>query len=199
MRIAHALHWQVAALREMGVTSDEGAEADAEKEVTRCGLSRDVAFLMLLQVVQKYWVEPHGDRRQELVFIGSRTMQQQRITRALDAALLTDAEFKRGPKAWAKLEDPIAVLSDDDVMEFLEMDEEDEDDEEDDDGSSDDDEAVHAVAAGKRGRGASKPHVHGAHCNHAHASAAASKPAPKKPQASAPVATASGRSLRSRA
>jgi len=162
------------------------------------------AFLMLLQVVQKYWIEPHGDRRQELVFIGSRTMQQQRITRALDAALLTDAEFKRGPKAWAKLDDPIAVLSDDDVMEFLEMDEDDEGD--DDDDESSDDEAAQAVAAGKRSRGASEPkHVHGPHCNHAHASAAsskpaaASKPAPKKPQASAPAAAASGRSLRSRA
>ena len=159
-----------------------------------------VAFLMLLQVVHKYWMEPHGDRRQELVFIGSHTMQQQRITRALDAALLTDAEFKRGPKAWAKLDDPIAVLSDDDVMEFLEMDEDDEGDDDDDSDGSLDDEAAHVVAAGKRSRGASKPkHVHGPHCNHEHASAAASKPAPKKPQASATAAPASGRSLRSRA
>jgi G3E family GTPase len=99
---------QVAALREMGVTSDEGAEADAEREVSHRLVtfgSRDAAMFLLdsiltpHQVVQKYWVEPHGDRRQELVFIGSRTMQQQRITAALDAALLTDAEFKRGPKA----------------------------------------------------------------------------------------------------
>jgi hypothetical protein len=114
------------------------------------------------QVVDRYWLEPYGDRRQEIVFIGSRTMQQQRITDALNEALLTDAEMKRGPKSWAKLEDPIAVLDDADVMEFLE---EGEDDEEDEDDEDDEDAAAAPV---KRGRAASKskPHVHDATCAH---------------------------------
>lgn len=107
------------------------------------------------QVVEKYWIEPYGDRRQEIVFIGSRTMQQKRITDALDGALLTDAELKRGPAAWSKFEDPIAVLSDDDVMEFLEVDE-DEDGEE----SGSDDSAEVAPAKRSRNSSKSKPHDH---------------------------------------
>ncbi len=138
------------------------------------------------QVVDKYWLEPYGDRRQEIVFIGSRTMQQQRIVDALNDALLTDAEFKRGPKAWAKLHDPIAVLSDDDVMEFLEADEDD-----DDDASSSDDDAA-AAAPAKRGRSASKsePHVHDESCSHHSlpAKKAAAVPAAAKKAAAVPAA-----------
>jgi hypothetical protein len=110
-------------------------------------------ILMLPQIVRKYWTEPYGDRRQEIVFIGNRTMRQKRITDSLDGALLTEAEFKRGPKAWAKLEDPIAVLSDEDVMEFVEFDEEHEHDEE-----ILGKNAV-GVAAVKRGRSSSKPNA----------------------------------------
>jgi len=127
-------------------------------------LSPRVVLCMCLipqQVVDRYWLEPYGDRRQEIVFIGSRTMQQQRITDALNEALLTDAEMKRGPKSWAKLEDPIAVLDDADVMEFLVEDEDDQDDE-------DDESEDEAAAPVKRGRAASKskPHVHDATCAH---------------------------------
>jgi hypothetical protein len=110
-------------------------------------------------VVEKYWIEPYGDRRQEIVFIGSRTMQQKRITDALDGALLTDAELKRGPTAWSKFEDPIAVLSDDDVMEFLEVDEDDEEDEDGEDSGSDDSAEV-APAKRSRSSSKSKPHDH---------------------------------------
>ena len=134
-----------------------------------------VSCLTPHQVVDKYWVEPYGDRRQEIVFIGSRTMQQKRITDALNDSLLTDAELKRGPKAWAKLEDPIAVLADEDVMEFLEVDDDDDDDESSSDGDSD-------AAPVKRGRTSKpKPHVHDETCTHSKA------PAAKK--AAAPVAT----------
>jgi hypothetical protein len=110
-------------------------------------------------VVEKYWIEPYGDRRQEIVFIGSRTMQQTRITNALNGALLTDAELKRGPASWSKFEDPIAVLSDDDVMEFLEVDDDDEGDEDAEDSESED---AAAVAPAKRSRSTSKskPHDH---------------------------------------
>jgi G3E family GTPase len=46
-----------------------------------------------------------GDRRQEIVFIGS-GMDRNAIEQALDAALLTDEEMKQYEDNWAKLPDP---------------------------------------------------------------------------------------------
>ncbi len=57
------------------------------------------------QMVEDLWLEPYGDRRQEIVFIGV-DMDEAAIRRNLEACLLTDAEMKAGPKAWAKLPDP---------------------------------------------------------------------------------------------
>jgi G3E family GTPase len=51
------------------------------------------------------WQEPWGDRRQEIVFIGI-GMDEASLRRDLDACLLTDAEMRGGPKAWARLPDP---------------------------------------------------------------------------------------------
>jgi len=51
------------------------------------------------------WQEPWGDRRQEIVFIGI-GMDEATLRRSLDACLLTDAEMRGGPKAWARLPDP---------------------------------------------------------------------------------------------
>ncbi len=48
----------------------------------------------------------YGDRRQQLVFIGQ-GLDQVRITAALDSALLTDVEMRRGPVAWQKFPDPL--------------------------------------------------------------------------------------------
>lgn len=58
--------------------------------------------------VLRNWVEPHGDRRQEIVFIGVE-MDEAALRRALDACLLTDGEMRGGPKAWGKLPDPFPV------------------------------------------------------------------------------------------
>ena len=55
--------------------------------------------------VLRNWVEPHGDRRQEIVFIGVE-MNEAALRHALDACLLTDVEMRGGPKAWARLPDP---------------------------------------------------------------------------------------------
>ncbi len=185
----------MAALREMDVTAEDGPEADAEKQVV-LNCARVPLCINTHQVVEKYWMEPYGDRRQEIVFIGSRTMEQKRITDALNGALLTDAELKRGPVAWAKFEDPIDVLSDGDVMEFLEVDEDGDGDEDDDESDADSAEAVPT----KRGRNHSTSKVHDhANCkNHDHSSRGASTRVSAKTEVKAtPVAVASvRRSLR---
>ena len=51
----------------------------------------------------------HGDRHQELVFIGH-GMDQARIIETLDQCLLTDLEFAQGEEAWAKFDDPFPPI-----------------------------------------------------------------------------------------
>ena len=58
-----------------------------------------------LQSIQENWVEPFGDMRQELVFIGQ-NLDQEKITQALDACLLSEDEVLRGKEYWYSLEDP---------------------------------------------------------------------------------------------
>jgi G3E family GTPase len=55
--------------------------------------------------IMRSWREPHGDRRQELVLIGT-GMDREKLIAMLDAALLTQAEYAQGEKAWKKLPDP---------------------------------------------------------------------------------------------
>jgi len=58
-----------------------------------------------LESINEKWVEPFGDMRQELVFIGQ-NLKQDEITRALDDCLLTEAEVLRGRVFWETLSDP---------------------------------------------------------------------------------------------
>ena len=51
----------------------------------------------------------HGDRQQELVFIGQ-GLEQDRVEKILDACLLTDVEFGEGPQFWSDLEDPLPSI-----------------------------------------------------------------------------------------
>jgi G3E family GTPase len=48
---------------------------------------------------------PYGDRRSEIVIIG-REMDREALTAKFDAALLSEAEFAKGPNAWMQLPDP---------------------------------------------------------------------------------------------
>lgn len=59
--------------------------------------------------IRNSFKSPYGDRRQEIVFIGTRGMDRKDLTRRLDDCLLTDAEMKMGPAMWACFPDPFPV------------------------------------------------------------------------------------------
>jgi len=59
--------------------------------------------------IRSFFDGPHGDRRQELVFIGQ-GMSQSNIRGILEKCLLTDAEMQAGPEVWAFLEDPFPPI-----------------------------------------------------------------------------------------
>lgn len=58
-----------------------------------------------LASIEKNWVEPFGDMRQELVFIGQ-NLDQSSITDALNHCLLSDEELVQGKSYWKTLPDP---------------------------------------------------------------------------------------------
>ncbi|MBL9161606.1 MAG: GTP-binding protein [Planctomycetaceae bacterium] len=59
--------------------------------------------------VTREFVEPFGDRRQEIVFIGL-DMDRVVIESLLEECLLTDDEMAEGPAAWARYEDPLPAI-----------------------------------------------------------------------------------------
>lgn len=64
-----------------------------------------------LAAIEKNWVEPFGDMRQELVFIGQ-NLNQQHVTQALNTCLLTDEELLMGDAYWQSLDDPFPEWED---------------------------------------------------------------------------------------
>ena len=58
-----------------------------------------------LSSIKEVWVEPFGDMRQELVFIGQGLKKDSMIT-ALDACILSEEEVLQGKNYWATLTDP---------------------------------------------------------------------------------------------
>ena len=57
------------------------------------------------QAIRQSWVEPFGDRRQELVFIGQQ-LDKSSMLLELEACLLTDAELALGEAGWQQLPSP---------------------------------------------------------------------------------------------
>ena len=58
-----------------------------------------------LDSISENWVEPFGDMRQELVFIGQ-GLDQEKITKTLDDCLLSEDELLNGKEYWITLTDP---------------------------------------------------------------------------------------------
>ena len=58
-----------------------------------------------VQYIMEKWVEPFGDMRQELVFIGQ-DIKPEIITAELDKCLLNDDELLQGQSYWKTLKDP---------------------------------------------------------------------------------------------
>lgn len=58
-----------------------------------------------LATIDEQWVEPFGDMRQELVFIGQ-NLNQDEVAQALDNCLLSNEEILRGRTYWTSLNDP---------------------------------------------------------------------------------------------
>ena len=58
-----------------------------------------------LASIKNQWVEPFGDMRQELVFIGQ-GLDQEKMTQKLNECLLTEEEVLKGREYWETLKDP---------------------------------------------------------------------------------------------
>ena len=63
-----------------------------------------------LTSIEEKWVEPFGDMRQELVFIGQ-SLDQNKITSTLDDCLLDEEEVLQGKDYWQTLNDPFPEWS----------------------------------------------------------------------------------------
>lgn len=61
-----------------------------------------------LSEIKKQWVEPFGDMRQELVFIGQ-NLDEKSMRAALDKCLLSEDELLKGKSYWTTLNDPFPL------------------------------------------------------------------------------------------
>ena len=58
-----------------------------------------------LKIIKENWVEPFGDMRQELVFIGQ-GLDQEAMIKALDDCLVSEDDMLKGEDFWTNLDDP---------------------------------------------------------------------------------------------
>ena len=63
----------------------------------------------VLAKINDRMVHEHGDRQQELVFIGQ-NLDQEHVTRHLNQCLLTDDEYQLGPLSWRYFDDPMPPI-----------------------------------------------------------------------------------------
>ncbi len=61
-----------------------------------------------IESIENKWVEPFGDMRQELVFIGQQ-LDKEAMTRALNDCLLSEEEVLKGKRYWMALNDPFSA------------------------------------------------------------------------------------------
>jgi len=60
----------------------------------------------MIQAIREHWEEPYGDRRQQLVLIGTH-IDTDALRKKLEECLLTDEEFNQGSDVWKTYNDPI--------------------------------------------------------------------------------------------
>ncbi|MBL6722862.1 MAG: GTP-binding protein [Candidatus Margulisbacteria bacterium] len=60
----------------------------------------------MIESIKAHWQDPYGDRRQELVLIGTNINKDDIINR-INACLLTEDELSQGPNVWKTYTDPI--------------------------------------------------------------------------------------------
>lgn len=58
-----------------------------------------------LKIIKEHWVEPFGDMRQELVFIGQ-NMDESQVRNMLDECLISEEELLAGKSLWETMTDP---------------------------------------------------------------------------------------------
>lgn len=63
------------------------------------------------ETILRNWNQNFGDRRQEIVFIGTPDMKKDELIKQLDACTLTSSEMTLGPEIWANLRDPFPQWS----------------------------------------------------------------------------------------
>lgn len=71
-----------------------------------------------LKEIQKTWVEPFGDMRQELVFIGQ-NLDQRATIQALDDCILSEDELLKGKAYWRTLRDPFPVWEEENPIQAM--------------------------------------------------------------------------------
>ena len=66
----------------------------------------DIEDEEMMKDIRNHWEDPHGDRRQEIVLIGT-DINKEDLNKRLSECLLTDDEYQQGPEEWKKHPDPI--------------------------------------------------------------------------------------------